>query len=70
MKYALLTGNEGSNVIAELIDKANKIEERIKFKKSKPKKRENSLKIIKDGEGCFENTLAIVTKLRKNKISL
>lgn len=49
MKYALLTGNEGSNVIEGLIDKANRIEEKMHFKKRESKKTENSLRIIKDG---------------------
>lgn len=71
MKYALILSDRKSNVITELIDRANILEQQRDYKVRRKAKanfaRGYSLVTIKNEDRCFPDTLGLVLSARKRK---
>lgn len=71
MKYALILTDRKSNVITELINRANVLEQQRDYKVRRKAKlnfaRGHSLGTIKNEDKCFPDTLGLVLSARKRK---
>jgi hypothetical protein len=72
MKYALILSDKKSNIITELINRANVLEQQRDYKAKRKNKlnfsRGHSLGTIKNEDKCFPDTLGLVLAARKRKI--
>ena len=70
LKYTLMTSDPKSNLISQLIYRANSLEEQKEYRKTlysiKSKVRRRSMPRKKEENKCFPNTIDLVFSARKN----